>query len=206
MNIDPKLIIEAKSLCLFDDIAAMIAFKNNPKAVERVVRIVLSRNDIVVEKVDVQKHLKNILGHSVIFDVVAYETNGNPINIEIQRVADNKTEFSRRMMFYGSSLLLSSLEKCKTYKESKNEIVIFLVDFDVIGESNATDTFMMRCEDGMLLPEANLTLVVANGTYCDTIESEISLLYRDFHEKDIDKIRFPERKEGSWCIRSDEND
>ena len=42
-----------------------------------------------------------------------------------------------------------------------------------------------------------MTIVLANGSYRDTIETEISRLYSDLYETELEKMRSPERGSAS---------
>lgn len=45
----------------------------------------LGRDDLKVEKVEVQRQIKNLQGRTVIFDIYATDRTGKQYNVEIQR-------------------------------------------------------------------------------------------------------------------------
>ena len=77
--------IRVSNLCLADDICIPIAFDGDTEAAEYLVRTILSRDDISVEKVETQKRTGSIASRSAVQDILAHDSNGNLIDIEIQR-------------------------------------------------------------------------------------------------------------------------
>ena len=70
---------------LMDDDFMSKCFEENIECTELVLQIVLGRDDLKVEKVAIQHHLKNLQGRSIIFDIYATDHAGKRYNVEIQR-------------------------------------------------------------------------------------------------------------------------
>ena len=70
---------------LLDDDFMTKCFEENIEATELVLRIVLDKPDIKVEKIQTQYSMKNIKGRSLRLDIYATDSKGRKFNIEIQR-------------------------------------------------------------------------------------------------------------------------
>ena len=186
--------IRVSDLCLADDICIPIAFEGDTEAAQYIVRTILSRDDITVEKVETQKRIESIASRSAVLDILAHDGNGNIIDIEIQRAFHGWDDLADRAESYASLLLLSTLEKGTEYRNAKEVIIIFIMDSDTVGDGRPTYSYRMRDAEGHGLKESRMTIVLANGSYRDTIETEISRLYRDLYETDPGKIRRPEMR------------
>lgn len=70
---------------LMDDDFMTKCFEGNPKYIQLVLRIVLEMPDLVVVDVRTQVFVENLLNHSVRLDILATDSEGSNINVEIQR-------------------------------------------------------------------------------------------------------------------------
>ena len=70
---------------LLDDDFLTKCFEGDPKYIQLVLRIVLEMPDIVVVDVRTQVFVENLLHRSVRLDIVATDSAGRKINVEIQR-------------------------------------------------------------------------------------------------------------------------
>ena len=186
--------IRVSALCLADDICIPIAFEGDTEAAEYLVRTILSRDDIIVEKVETQKRTGSIASRSAVLDILAHDGNGNIIDIEIQRVFHGWDDLAGRAESYASLLLLSTLEKGTEYRNAKEVIIILIMDSDTVGDGRPTYSYRMRDAEGHGLKGSRMTIVLANGSYRDTIETEISRLYSDLYETELEKVRRPEMR------------
>ncbi|MBD5135687.1 MAG: hypothetical protein HDT39_06970 [Lachnospiraceae bacterium] len=91
---------------LMDDDFMTKCFEENIEATELVLRIVLDKPDIKVEKIQTQYSMKNIKGRSLRLDIYAMDSTGKKYNIEIQR-ADKGAGAKRAR--YNSSLIDSDI-------------------------------------------------------------------------------------------------
>ena len=199
-----KKLIDTKDLCLADDICIPIAFDGDTEAVQYMVRTILSRDDITVEKVETQKRIGSIASRSAVLDILAHDSSGNLIDIEIQRAFHGWDDLAVRAESYASLMLLSSLERGMEYRNAKEAIIIFIMDRDMPGSGKPTYIYRMADEDGNRLQGSRMTIVLANGSYRDTIETEISRLYSDLYETELGKIRRPEMRKCLGKVKGDE--
>lgn len=70
---------------LLDDDFLTKCFEGDPKYIQLVLRIVLEMPDLVVVDVRTQVFVENLLNRSVRLDVLATDSTGRKINVEIQR-------------------------------------------------------------------------------------------------------------------------
>ena len=199
-----KKLIDTEDLCLADDICIPIAFDGDTAAVQYMVRTILSRDDITVEKVETQKRIGSIASRSAVLDILAHDSSGNLIDIEMQRAFHGWDDLAVRAESYASLMLLSTLGRGMEYREAKEAIIIFIMDRDMPGSGKPTYIYRMADEEGNRLQGSRMTIVLANGSYRDTIETEISRLYSDLYETELKKVRRPEMRKCLGKVKGDE--
>ena len=91
---------------LLDDDFLTKYFEGDPKYIQLVLRIVLEKPDLVVEDVRTQVFVENLLNRSVRLDILATDSLGQTINVEIQR-ADKGA--GRKRARYNSSMMDADL-------------------------------------------------------------------------------------------------
>lgn len=91
-----------RQMRLFDDTFFTAVFKSNKKCVQLMLRVIIGRNDIVVDRVTTQESMTNLHGRSVRLDVFAHDKAGRLYDIEIQRSNDGasvkRARYNRAMM------------------------------------------------------------------------------------------------------------
>ena len=91
---------------LLDDDFLTKCFEGDPKYIQLVLRIVLEKPDLVVEDVRTLVFVENLLNRSVRLDILATDSLGQTINVEIQR-ADKGA--GRKRARYNSSMMDADL-------------------------------------------------------------------------------------------------
>ena len=186
---------QLRALRLGDDSGFTIVLNNNIKGAEFMARTLTGRRNLSIVEAHTQHTVRNPFGHSVVFDIFARDSSGDLICINIQKVFSGWKDASRRMLQYASMLNLHALEKGSEYGMAKEVFVVFIFDADIVGDGRALYEYRMRMEDGTELMDANMTIIVANGAYRDTIESDISKLFSDLQESDPGKMKVPVLRE-----------
>ena len=186
---------QLRALRLGDDNGFTIVLNNNIKGAEFMARTLTGRRNLSIVEAHTQHTVRNPFGHSVVFDIFARDGSGDLICIDIQKVFSGWKDASRRMLQYASMLNLHALEKGSEYGMAKEVFVVFIFDADILKKGNALYEYRMRMEDGTELMDANMTIIVANGAYRDTIESDISKLFSDLQEIDPGKMKVPVLRE-----------
>lgn len=187
---------------LLDDDFFTKCFEGNPACVELVLRIVLDKPDLKVTDVRTQVFVENLLNRSVRLDVLATDSAGGKLNIEIQRA--DKGAGSRRARYNSSMMDANLLKKGENFDQLPETWVIFITENDVMGKGMAAYR-IERCilETGGLFEDGAHILYV-NGAYRD--ESPVGRLMHDFSCTDpadmyygllAERVRFfKESKEG----------
>ena len=97
---------------------------------EFLLRIILNKKGLSVQKVHVQYDVKNLQGRSVRLDIIAIDEHGRVYNIEIQR-SDKGASIKRAR--YNSSLLDANVtEPGDDYEKLAETYVIFITENDVL--------------------------------------------------------------------------
>ena len=102
------------------------------ECVELVLRIILGKDDIKVEKVQTQYKVKNLQGRSIILDIYATDSSGKKYNIEIQR-ADHGAG-ARRARYHSSLMDADITEPGEKLENLEETYVIFITENDVLGK------------------------------------------------------------------------
>lgn len=120
-----------KRLRLMDDIFFRRCLKDNPSAVECILRIIMDIPDLKVLSMQVEYVIPNLQGRSVRLDVHAINSQGTEFDIEMQRA--NKGASKKRARFNSSLLDLNSLDKGDDFEQLPETYVIFITENDVLG-------------------------------------------------------------------------
>ena len=139
--------------------------------------------NFVIKNVKTKYAIRNLENHSVELDIIAEDTDGNIINVEIQ-MYEEKSPF-RRMRYYLSSIDMSILEKGKPYSELPDVTLVFITKEDFIGDKRGQYEFP-RKTDGQ-----DVTMSLDNGLHeiCFNLEyytedAEINELLDYFKDSD----------------------
>ena len=117
-----------RHLRLIDDVFMTEVFRNKD-CVELLLRIILEKEDLVVETVKTQDTFNNFAGHSIRMDIHASDSKGNAYDIEVQR--SNEGAATERARYLSGALDASSLPRGSNYKELPDSYVIFITENDV---------------------------------------------------------------------------
>lgn len=171
---------------LLDDDFMTKCFEENIEATELVLRIVLDKPDIKVEKIQTQYSMKNIKGRSLRLDIYATDSKGRKFNIEIQR-ADRGAGAKRAR--YNSSLIDSNILPAGFEVENLAEtFVIFIRENDVIGRNKPIyhiDRYIKEAEEYF---NDGSHIIYVNAAY--KADTELGKLMHDFSVTEPDDMNF----------------
>ena len=171
---------------LLDDDFMTKCFEENTEAVELVLRIVLNKPDIKVEKIQTQYSMKNIQGRSLRLDIYATDSQGMRYNIEIQR-ADKGAGAKRAR--YNSSLIDSNILPAGFEVENLAETyVIFITENDAIGRNQPIyhiDRYIKETEE--IFGDGS-HIIYVNAAYRD--DTELGKLMQDFSVTEPDEMNY----------------
>ena len=117
---------------MHDDFFAVVM--QDKAALETTLRILLSKDDLIVTDVRVQYAVRNLVGHSAILDVLAEDSTGKLFNIEVQ--VKNIDDYQKRTRYYQANMDVSFLRKGNHYSELPDIYIIFITSFDIFGKND----------------------------------------------------------------------
>ena len=107
-------------------------FEGDVKYIQLVLRIILCMPDLIVVDVRTQVFMENLLDRSVRLDILATDSMGRKINVEIQR--SDKGAGWRRARYNSSMLDTHLLKKSENFDDLPDTYVVFITEHDVIGD------------------------------------------------------------------------
>ena len=187
---------------LLDDDFLTKCFEGDPKYIQLVLRIVLEMPDLVVVDVRTQVFVENLLHRSVRLDIVATDSAGRKINVEIQR--SDKGAGRKRARYNSSMMDANLLRKGADFAELPETYVVFITEHDVIGDGQPLYKVERYISGSNKKFEDGSHIVYVNGAYRD--ETPIGKLMHDssctdpanmHYEMLAERVRFfKESKEG----------
>ena len=117
---------------LLDDDFLTKCFEGDTASIELVLRIVLEKPDLKVLDVRTQVFVENLLNRSVRFDILATDSTGAKINVEIQRA--DKGAGRKRARYNSSMMDATLLKKGDDFGNLPETWVVFITENDVIGK------------------------------------------------------------------------
>ncbi|MCI9272633.1 MAG: Rpn family recombination-promoting nuclease/putative transposase [Clostridiales bacterium] len=165
-----------KGFRLLDDDFLTKCFEGETDCIELVLRIVLDRPDLTVVDVRTQVFVENLLNRSVRLDILATDSAGRKINVEIQRA--DKGAGRKRARYNSSMMDANLLKKGEDFDELPETWVVFITENDVMGKGQP----LYRIERCILGTgekfEDGSHILYVNGAYRD--ETPIGRLMHDF--------------------------
>ena len=172
----PENLERLARLRLMDDDLMTRCFENDPACVELVLRIVLEMPELTVRSVRTQVPLANLTERSLQMDVVAVDSAGRTINVEIQRA--DRGAGSRRARFHSSMLDSVLLQKSEDFQALPETWVVFITEHDVLRRGKPLYK-VERCVLGTgELFDDGAHILYVNGAFRD--DSPLGRLMHDF--------------------------
>ena len=187
---------------LLDDDFLTKCFEGDTASIELVLRIVLEKPDLKVLDVRTQVFVENLLNRSVRLDILATDSTGAKLNVEVQR--SDKGAGRKRARYNSSMMDANLLKKGEDFDKLPETWVIFITENDVM-EKGLPLYPVERCflGTGERFEDGSHILYV-NGAYRS--DTPIGKLMHDFSCTDAadmyygtlaDRVRFfKESKEG----------
>ena len=187
---------------LLDDDFLTKCFEGDTKYIQLVLRIVLEMPDLLVVDVRTQVFVENLLNRSVRLDVLATDSIGRKINVEIQR--SDKGAGWKRARYNSSMMDANLLRKGEKFNELPETYVVFITEHDVIGKGRPLYHIGRYIFDTNESFDDGSHILYVNGAYRD--ETPIGKLMHDFsctvpddmyYDELAERVRFfKESKEG----------
>ena len=121
-----------RNFSLFDDDFLTKCFEGNTDCIELILQIILEKPDLKVLDVRTQVFVENLLYRSVRFDILATDSTGAKLNVEIQR--SDKGAARKRARYNSSMMDINLLQKSEDFDALPETWVIFITENDVIGK------------------------------------------------------------------------
>ena len=171
---------------LMDDDFMTKCFEGDTRCTQLVLRLVMEIPDLEVIEVRTQVFVENLLNRSVRLDVLATDSAGRKINVEIQR-ADRGA--GRKRARYNSSMMdVGLLEKGGSFDALPETWVVFITENDVVGHGKPLYLYERRLADtGERLNDGSYILYV-NGAYRG--DTPLGQLMHDFSCADPDDMHY----------------
>ena len=119
-----------KSMNLMDD-TFFAAVMEDTEVCTYVLREITGIDTLIVKACKVQYHIRNLISHSVILDILAEDDTGRVYNIEVQK--SNEGNHAKRIRAYQANLDSVMLEKGWDYDLLPEAYFIFISSFDPFG-------------------------------------------------------------------------
>ncbi len=117
---------------LLDDDFLTKCFEGDTASIELVLRIVLEKPDLKVLDVRTQVFVENLLNRSVRLDILATDSTGAKLNVEVQR--SDKGAGRKRARYNSSMMDANLLKKGEDFDRLPETWVIFITENDVMGK------------------------------------------------------------------------
>ncbi|MDO5416202.1 MAG: PD-(D/E)XK nuclease family transposase [Lachnospiraceae bacterium] len=189
-----------RGLRLMDDDFMSKCFEENIECTELVLRIVLDRDDLKVEKVAIQHQIKNLQGRSIIFDIYATDYAGKRYNVEIQRA--DRGAGAKRARYHSSLIDANVTEPGEKLENLVETYVIFITERDVLGKGQPIyhiDRVIKETGENF---DDEAHILYVNGAYRD--ESPIGNLMHDFSCTDAKNMKYRTLAERVRYFKEDE--
>ena len=121
-----------KNFRLLDDDFLTKCFEGDTASIELVLRIILEKMDLKVLDVHTQVFVENLLNRSVRLDILATDSTGAKLNVEIQR--EDKGAGRKRARYNSSMMDANLLQKGENFDQLPETWVIFITENDVMGK------------------------------------------------------------------------
>lgn len=176
---------------LMDDEFFDLCMNDSIPCVQKIIHIILGRDDLTITSVETQKDFKGFK-RSLRLDVYAVDDVGRIYNIEIQ--VRNEGARPKRARFHSSMLDVQNLEKGSSFEDLPESYVIFITMNDVLGYGRTVYT-IHRYIDGLNeLFKDDQHIIFVNCAAADD-GTEISRLIHDMKCVNPDEMLIPELAE-----------
>ena len=199
-----KEVVEIVSgLTLFDDDLMSRVFDNNIEATELLLRIIFKRQIKVVKARGQEEiHSYDIDGRTIRLDIMAVDSDGKKIDIEVQ--TGEKGSEVKRARYHSSMLDSGMLKKGQDFSEIRDSYVIFIYKHDKFHAGLPVYHINRYVGETGEMVEDGSNIIYVNGTYAG--DDDLGKLLADFMQPDASKINFKEladgvryfKEEGGW--------
>ena len=163
-----------------DDTFMRELFRNDLELAQFMLRIILSKPDLILTKEETQYDLQHIYGNrSVTLDVFGIDSKGKQYDCEVQK-ADEGAD-PKRARYHSAAMDVDNLESRGKFKDLPDTYVIFFTENDVFGSGNPIYIIeRINTTNGMTFDDGE-HIIYVNGTYTNQDDtSDLAKLIHDF--------------------------
>lgn len=159
---------------------------------EEVIRVIMEDPKLRVKEVYPQEPIHNLQGRSVRLDVLCEKSDGNYINVEVQR-ANNDNHF-KRVRYNASCITANTTEPGEKFKNVRDVCVIYISEFDMF-ERGKTIYHVRQIvqetenEKNPVYVDDGFSSIYVNTTENDN--TEIAELMHCFLQTKVNNSKFP---------------
>lgn len=191
-----------KKLRLMDDDFFRVCFKDDKEGAAFILRIILDKSDLKVTKMRTQHSMKNLMGHSVILDVLATDSKGTLYNIEIQR--SDTGALPKRARYISSMIDVNIFQPKENYEALPQTYVIFITENDVLHENRLIYHIERVITESGSPFNDEAHIIYVNASFKD--DSALGRLMHDFKCADPYQMNYPELREKTIPFKEDEKE
>ena len=138
----------SESILPTNDVMFKIIFWNQeyPDVLISFINAILKRDNPItsIELLNTEIHNEFIGEHGVRLDLAARTSNGELLNIEMQK--KNEDDIYKRSLYYWASLYYTQLKKGQKYKALHPAITINVLDFNLFDDKRSNRKFILKDE------------------------------------------------------------
>ena len=191
-----------KRLRLMDDDFFRVCFKDDKEGAAFILRIILDKSDLEVTKMRTQYSMKNLIGHSVVLDVLASDSKGTVYNIEIQR--SDTGALPKRARYISSIIDANIFRPTENYEGLPQTYVIFITENDVLHENRLIYHIERIITESGTPFNDEAHIIYVNASRND--DSALGRLMHDFKCTDPYQMNYPELREKTIPFKEDEKE
>ena len=187
---------------LFDDDLMSMVFDDNIEATELLLRIILKKDDIIVESVVGQREFQSpvVGGRNVRLDIWAKDSTGKHYDVEVQKKPEGA--HIRRARFNSSMMDSRMLNEGQDFSELQDSYMVFITQTDIFGYGIPVYTVNRYFEEIDDLFDDGSHIVYVNGNYKG--DDEIGKLLHDFYCKESKDMYYSELAKGVRHFKEEE--
>lgn len=184
-----------------DDIFMRAMFRDNRSLGEFVLRIIMERPDLKLTKFSVQADMKHVTGaRSVVFDVLAEDSNGEVLSMEVQR--ETKGAEPYRARYNSSNIDIGKLKEGQKFEELPVKWVIFITEKDFFKDGAPIHHIRNADKDTGMVFNDGAHILYVNGEYRG--DDPLGRLMHDFNCADPEEMYNPEFRERARYLKKTE--
>ena len=184
-----------------DDIFMRGMFRDNLPLGEFVLRIILDKPDLKLKEFKVQADMKHVTGaRSVIFDTLGEDSNGNVLNMEVQKASAGAEP--HRARYHASNIDVGKLNEGQDFSELPDKWVIFITEKDFFEDGAPLHHIRSMDVNTGEVFEDGAHILYVNGEYRG--DDPLGRLMHDFTCADPDKMYYTKIRERAKYLKKSE--